>query len=104
MTTKNKKMNLSFFLFFFCIVRSSKYRIYKKKDGLDHRPDITEPPSGKYRISKYFEKKRLLTALENPQTPIYVKKRMLEDREIKPPNIFAGGLMRDFLFDMDGEN
>jgi len=97
-------MNLSILLFFFCIVKGSKYRVYQKTNGFDHRPNIPESPLQLQRIAKYFEKKRLRTALENPQIPIHVKARMVEDRDIKPPNIYAGGLMRDFLFDMDCEN
>jgi len=97
-------MNLSIFLFFFCIVEGSKYRVYQKTNGFDHRPNIPESPIQLYRITQYFEKKRLITMLENPQIPIHVKIRMIEDRDIKAPNIYSGGLMRDFLFDMDCEN
>jgi hypothetical protein len=95
-------MNLSIFLFFFCVVvRGSKYQTHKKTNGFDYRPDITESPSQLYRIAKYFEKKRLLNALENPRIPIHVKLSLLPKPGIQPPNIFAGGLMKDFLFDME---
>jgi hypothetical protein len=94
-------MNVSILLFFFCIVEGSKYRVYQKTNGFDHRPNIPESPLQLYRITQYFEKKKLITMLENPQIPIHVKTRMIEDRDIKAPNIYSGGLMRDFLFDME---
>jgi len=99
-------MNLSILLFFFfgCSINATKYQIHKKTNGFDHRPNIPESPLQLYRITQYFEKKRLITMLENPQIPLHVKTRMIEDRDIKAPNIYSGGLMRDFLFDMDCEN
>ena len=93
-------MNLSILLFFFCIVEGSKYRVYQKTNGFDQRPNIPESPLQLLRIVKHFENKRLISVLENPQIPIHVKTQMIEDRDIKPPNLFAGGLMRDFLFDI----
>lgn len=111
------------FLFFFCCTNATKYQIHKKTNGFDHRPNITESSLQLQRIRKYFENKRLLDTLENPQIPLHVKTRMvtenigassvdisqicrslrmhIEDRNIKPPNIYAGGLMRDFLFDIE---
>ena len=94
-------MNVAIFLFFFCSVNATKYQTYKKTNGFDHRPNIPESPIQLYRITQYFEKKRLLDKLENPQIPLHVKTRMVEDRNIKPPNLYAGGIMRDFLFDIE---
>jgi hypothetical protein len=94
-------MNLSIFVFFFCFVEGSKYQTHKKTNGFDYRPGISESPSQLYRIAKYFEKKRLLNTLENPRIPIHVKFSLLPKTGIQPPNIFAGGLMKDFLFDME---
>jgi hypothetical protein len=106
LTTQNNKMNLSILLFCCTIilVKGSKYRVYQKTNGFDHRPNIPESPLQLQRIVKHFENKRLLNALENPQISLHVKTRMVEDRDIKPPNIYAGGLMRDFLFDIEDPN
>ena len=108
-STKSNKMNLSVLLLFLLnlsIIRGSKYRIYKKTNGFDHRHDIPDSTQQRktiemYRIKKYFEKKRIIDVLENPQIPIHVKSRIVEYRDIKPPNVFAGGLMKDFTFDME---
>jgi hypothetical protein len=95
-------MNVLFFVFFFCLVEGSKYQTHKKTNGFDYRPGVTKSsPLQLYRISKYFEKKRLLDTLENPRISIHVKLGLLPKTELKPLNIFAGGLMKDFLFDMD---
>ena len=96
-------MNVAIFLFFFfcCSINATKFQIHKKTNGFDYRPYITESSLQLQRIRKYFENKRLLDKLENPQIPIHVKTRMVEDRNIKPSNLYAGGLMRDFLFDME---
>ena len=96
-------MNLSILLFCCTIilVKGSKYRVYQKTNGFDHRPNIPESPLQLQRIVKHFENKRLLDKLENPQIPIHVKVNLLQKTGITPPNIYAGGLMRDFLFDME---
>ena len=94
-------MNITIFLFFFCIVEGSKYRVYQKTNGFDHRPNIPESPLQLQRIVKHFENKRLLDTLENVQIPLHVKVNLLQKTGITTPNIYAGGLMRDFLFDME---
>lgn len=82
---------------------ASKYKTHKRVNGVDHRDELTtENPAQLYRISRYFEKKRLIETLENPHLSIDAKKRLVEDRCIKGPNLFAGGLMKDYLFDING--
>jgi len=103
---KYKKMNLSIFLFFFSVAinaaEGSETRIYKKTNGFDQRVNLPKPsPVDLYRITKYFEKKQLLDKLKNPQIPIHVKTQMTRLSPLPTTNIFAGGLMKDFLFDMD---
>ena len=95
-------MNIGIFLFLlFVSVEGSKYRIYKKTNGFDYRPDIQESPLQLQRIRKYFENKRLLDTLENPQIPLHVKVNLIQKPGITPSNLYAGGLMRDFCFDME---
>ena len=101
-------MNVLFFVFFYFatifIVKGkvSKYQIHKKTNGFDYRPCAKESsPLQVYRISKYFTKKRLLDTLQNQQISIHEKMRLLTNNELSPSNLFAGGLMKDFLFDMD---
>jgi hypothetical protein len=131
-------MNVATFLFFVCIItwaNGSNYRIHKKTNGFDHRPDVgPQRILEQYRIQKYFEKKDLLDVLEDQQINIHVKTRMIEfclrtsfyyypeitplprgfdlhttqcptlilnttsslDRDIKSPNLFAGGLMKAY--------
>ena len=133
-------MNISIFLFFFyavTVVEATKYRIHKKTNGFDQRPNIPESsPLQYYRIAKNFEKKQLLNVLQNPQIPLHVKVNLIQNHNksshfappvqvdlstrtphyfaedfwyrsnpgITPPNIYAGGLMKEFSFDMDEEN
>lgn len=89
------------FLFFFCCTNATKYQIHKKTNGFDHRPNITESSLQLQRIRKYFENKRLLDTLENPQIPLHVKVNLIQKPGITPSNLYAGGLMRDFCFDME---
>ena len=98
-------MNLFVFVFFlFMLLKSSstKFRAHKKTNGFDHRP-LTESPSKSYLIAKFFEKKQLLDVLENPRIPLHIKTRMLAEpsTNIQPPNMYAGGLMESWAFDMD---
>ena len=97
-------MNLFVFVFFIWWVGSSstKFRAHKKTNGYDHRP-LTESPSKYYLIAKFFEKKQLLDVLENPRIPLHIKTRMLAEpsTNIHPPNMYAGGLMESWTFDMD---
>jgi hypothetical protein len=102
-------MNAAILLFFFCSINATatatatttNYQIHKKTNGFDHRPKIPESPIQLYRITKYFEKKQLLDTLEDPQIPLHVKVNLIPNTGITPPNLYAGGIMRDFLFDME---
>lgn len=95
-------MNIAIFLFVLCnFTNATKYQIYKKTNGFDYRPNIQESPIRVYRIIKYFENKRLLDTLKNPQISIHIKRRLLSKTEFTSSNIFAGGLMKDFLFDIE---
>jgi hypothetical protein len=82
---------------------NTKYSVYKKTNGFDHRPKLFDasPPLQSYVIAKFFEKKRLLDVLKHPQISIHRKIGLLPKPEITPANLFAGGLMKDFLFDME---
>ena len=96
-------MNLYILLFFFfcCSINATKYQIHKKTNGFDYRPNIPESPIQYYRITKHFENKQLLNILQNPKIPFHVKVNLIQKPGITPPNLYAGGIMRDFLFDME---
>ena len=86
------------------------YAKYKKTNGMDHRPSPipanakSETRKREEDISKirgFFAKKQMMRTLENPDIPEYKKIELLREFEMQPssPNIFAGGLMRDFEFE-----
>lgn len=82
-------------------VHIQTYKEYQKIDGNDHRPLQTNTQQSAqqiYNIAKIFEKRKLLEQLQNPSVPVHMKMRRVEDRTIRPANIFAGGLMKDFDF------
>ena len=81
--------------------KNSLYKIHKKYNGFDNRYIDSPSPLQSYVISQFFEKKRLLDILENPQIPVQVKTRHLEQNGITPPNLKAGGLMKNWAFDME---
>lgn len=94
------------FVFFIFIKEShaTKYREYKKTNGFDHRPQIPESTLLRhYLIPQFFEKKRLLDVLQNPRVPLHTKIRALPNPNPRPdaPNIKAGGLLKDWSFDME---
>lgn len=67
-----------------------------KTDGNDHRTLNLE--TSKKNIANIFERKRQLDYLKDPNVPIHMKMRLLDNRPIAPSNIFAGGLMTAFDF------
>jgi hypothetical protein len=92
------------FVFFIFIKEShaTKYREYKKTNGFDQRPFVPESTLLRhYLIPKFFEKKRLLDVLQNPRVPLHTKIRALPNPSVEPPNIKAGGLLKDWSFDME---
>lgn len=94
-------------LFYMWIVHSKppsiQYRNYKRTNGYDQRPNIVEPDTFESicKIRVFFEKKRTLDMLQNPNIPLHMKLPLIEDRgEVaNTPNLFAGGLMDKFDYD-----
>lgn len=80
-----------------------QFQKYIKTNGFDHRPQSNSSSSSEnmLEIRIFFEKKMLLETLQNPNVPIQVKMRMLEDREYRKYDILAGGLLRDFDFEFE---
>jgi hypothetical protein len=81
------------------------YRNYTKTNGFDHRPKNTTSSNDAnlFKISEFFKKKRTIDTLQNPNIPISEKMRLIDDEQYLPKatNIFAGGLMSDWEFDID---
>ena len=83
-------------------VVSNKYS--KKSSGYDERFPLNNTNSDNkelYNIASYLGKKKLLDILQNENVSLMTKIFLLNDNTIKPHNIFAGGLMRDFDFDFE---
>lgn len=88
------------FLIFIKELYSSQYTLHKKTNGFDQRPQL--PESDLVLITKFFAKKRLLDVLENPRVPLNSKIRMLPNPHTPThPNIKAGGLLKNWSFDME---
>ena len=92
------------------------YKTHIKTNGFDQRPQNASINGSEtasiLEIRGYFEKKLLLETLQNPNVPIQVKMRLLEDvknsgcesvvgNEYRHYDLFAGGLMRDFEFEIE---
>ena len=92
------------------------YTKHIKTNGFDHRyPNASingSETASILEIRGYFEKKLLLETLQNPNVPIQVKMRLLEDvknsgcdsivgNKYRNFDLFAGGLMRDFEFEIE---
>jgi hypothetical protein len=100
-------MLVVYLLFYMWIVHSKppsiQYRNYRRTNGYDQRPNIVEPDTFESicNIRVFFEKKRTLDALQNPNIPLHLKLPLIEDRviSVKSPDLFAGGLMDKFNFD-----
>jgi len=75
----------------------------KSNDGYDHRFPLktnkSETEEKLYNISQLFKKKDILNLLTNENISIYTKIGILKENVIYSPNIFAGGLMKDFDFE-----
>ncbi len=89
------------------------YKTHQKTNGFDHRP--RQRPNSNSREDRYtnlskirgfFEKKRIVNILQNPNIPTNEKMRTIDEtihavNSPKSANIFAGGLMSEWEFDMD---
>ena len=73
------------------------HNIQNDYDGYDHRPMNETVGTNISTIREWFRKIELLAVLENANIPVHTKMRLLDSAEIRAPNIFAGGLMRDFV-------
>jgi hypothetical protein len=73
-----------------------------KTSGYDYRYPINETNLENncdiYKIQMNLNKKRVLDILQDKNVSINTKLDLIKDNGIKPPNIFAGGLMKDFDF------
>jgi hypothetical protein len=73
-----------------------------KYNGFDHRCIIfneSKEQDKLYKIYDHFENKKILDILENENVSLTTKLLLLQDNRIKSPNLFAGGLMKDFDFE-----
>lgn len=98
-------MILWIFAFFICSVEancSKNYNAHLKTNGFDQRPQLPESALVRhYLIPKFFEKKRLLDVLQNPHVPLHTKIRALPNPTVEPSNVNAGGLLKDWSFDVE---
>jgi hypothetical protein len=118
-----------FYLLFYVIFVYSKppsrqYRNFQRTNGYDQRPNIAEPDIYEtvHKIHGFFEKKLILDKLQNPMIPLHMKLSLIDNHQVasvdkrtqelsslnpngsrreNAPNLFAGGLMRDFDFEFD---
>jgi hypothetical protein len=101
------------FLFYFQTCKEKHLTLFFKKlntfperknnTGNDERfiKNETEINNQLFTIYKNYEKKRLLDTLENKNVSMNIKLDLLKDNSIKPTNLKAGGLMKDFDFKFD---
>jgi len=99
------------FMFFFCCknfvkigVNSNTFRetfssIHNKKSsGYDERYNETYNTTQMSNIHQFFAKKKILDILKDEKVSLYTKVLLVKDNNVKPYNLFAGGLMNDFDF------
>ena len=72
----------------------SSYSEYRKRNGMDHRysPNSTKHMEEMHKIYKIFRADKTLRILMNPTIPDYIKLQLIENNNITPLNISAGGL------------
>jgi hypothetical protein len=79
------------------------YKLNKKKtSGCDERFPINDTYYNDtllYNIKEFTIKKNLLNILINDKISIHTKIKILEDNEIKAPDLLAGGLMNNFNYE-----
>ena len=68
----------------------------KISTGMDHRYNETGENHDK--IIEIHEKQKLLHFLENDRVSILYKMQKIQQSGITPPNLIAGGLMKDWDF------
>lgn len=81
------------------------YKVHAKTNGFDHRPKQRQDRDLSSKIRGFFEKKRLINILQNPNIPTNEKMQIIDEtinhtNILKSANIFAGGLMSEWDFDM----
>ena len=79
------------------------FQLYNKKSsGNDERYPINETNTIQlYKINEFYKKKILLDTLQNKSISINTKLNLLKDNSVKPTNLKAGGLFKDFDFKLD---
>jgi hypothetical protein len=76
--------------------------VSEKYNGYDHRNlnDMNKTSQVTvYKIQQHFEKKKILDLLQDTNVSLTTKIILLQDSSIKPSNLYAGGLMKDFDFE-----
>jgi hypothetical protein len=76
--------------------------VSEKYNGYDHRNlnDMNKTSQVTvYKIQQHFEKKKILDLLQDTNISLTTKILLLQDSSIKPSNLYAGGLMKDFEFE-----
>ena len=83
--------------------KSNTFQLYNKKSsGNDERYPINETNTIQlYKINEFYKKKILLDTLQNKSISINTKLNLLKDNSVKPTNLKAGGLFKDFDFKLD---
>ena len=84
------------------------YKMHKKTNGFDQRPRQQKERDANlsYKIRGFFEKKQTINILQNPNIPTNEKMQIIDNaiHHINTPksaNIFSGGLMSEWDFDVD---
>lgn len=54
-----------------------------------------------HKLQLLYKKKQILDILQDEKVSINTKLNLIKDDNIKPVNLYAGGLMNDFDFDFD---
>ena len=95
---KNKSSKL-----FLCNSNTLRNKVVSEKyNGYDHRNlnDMNKTSQVTlYKIQQHFEKKKILDLLQDTNVSLTTKILLLQDSSIKPSNLYAGGLMKDFEFE-----
>ena len=94
---QNKKLNLIQDISITFQIKKENY----KYDGYDYRnyKNETNEQIQLHKIQQHFQNKKLLDILKNENISFITKVLILNDNTIKPYNLFAGGLMKDFDFE-----
>ena len=96
----NQKKSSNLFLYNSNTLRNKV--VSEKYNGYDHRNlnDMNKTSQVTvYKIQQHFEKKKILDLLQDTNVSLTTKIILLQDSSIKPSNLYAGGLMKDFDFE-----